>query len=104
VRFANHHNISFYAVNRGHALTTSVEKFNGIEINMRSLNSIHVNSNNKTALFQGGVYGLEVLETLWDKGFVTGKNHQASHKRKKKRKERNWMSVDRTIFSSYRSM
>ena len=80
MRFANNHNVSFYAVNRGHALTASVETFNGIEINMRSLNRIHINSDNLTAQFQGGVYGLEVLETLWDQGFVTGEAYPTRQK------------------------
>ncbi|KAL8731367.1 MAG: hypothetical protein Q9166_003459 [cf. Caloplaca sp. 2 TL-2023] len=71
VRYANNHNISFYAVSRGHALTTTVGRFNGIEIDMRNLNHIHVNSNNATAQFQGGVYGYDVINTLWDQGFVT---------------------------------
>ena len=72
VRYANNHNIPFYAVSRGHALTTSVGNFRGIEIDMRDLNDIHINSDNITAQFQGGVYGDQVINTLWDQGFVTG--------------------------------
>ncbi|KAK3178716.1 hypothetical protein OEA41_000853 [Lepraria neglecta] len=69
---SNNHNIPFYAVSRGHALTTSVGLFKGIEIDMRSLDGIHINSNSVTAQFQGGVYSDEVINTLWNQGFVTG--------------------------------
>lgn len=62
----------FYAVSRGHALTASVGRFTGIEIDMRNLNSIRINSDNVTAHFQGGVYSEEVISTLWEQGFVTG--------------------------------
>ncbi|KAL8856457.1 MAG: hypothetical protein Q9178_006927 [Gyalolechia marmorata] len=72
VRYANNHNIPFYAVSRGHALTTSVGRFTGIEIDMSNLKDIRINPNNATAQFQGGVYSYEVINTLWDQGFVTG--------------------------------
>ncbi|KAL8908672.1 MAG: hypothetical protein Q9171_005354 [Xanthocarpia ochracea] len=72
VRYANNHNIPFYAVSRGHALTTSVGRFTGIEIDMSNLKDIRINANNATAQFQGGVYSYEVINTLWDQGFVTG--------------------------------
>ncbi|TGJ78772.1 hypothetical protein E0Z10_g9992 [Xylaria hypoxylon] len=71
VQYANRRNVPFYAVSRGHALTTSVGKFNGIEIDLRSLNRVHVNSNKSTAWFQGGVYSYEVLNSLWDEGCVS---------------------------------
>ena len=75
VRYANHHHIAFYAVSRGHSLTTDAARFTGIEIDMRNLNRIQVKPNRKTAEFQGGVYGQEAIENLWGKGLVTGKFH-----------------------------
>lgn len=39
---------------------------------MRNLNHIQINPDNATANFQGGVYGYEVINNLWDQGFVTG--------------------------------
>lgn len=72
VQYANVHDIPFYAVSRGHALTTSVGLFKGIEIDLSNLKSIHINSSNVTAHFQGGVYGDEVINALWEQGFVTG--------------------------------
>ncbi|KAI1209139.1 uncharacterized protein F4807DRAFT_467786 [Annulohypoxylon truncatum] len=71
VQYANKHEIEFYAVNRGHALTTSVGKFNGIEIDLRNLRDIHINSDTMSARFQGGVYGQEVLEAMAAAGYVT---------------------------------
>ncbi|KAI1405306.1 hypothetical protein F4819DRAFT_501953 [Hypoxylon fuscum] len=71
VGYANQHNIPFYAVSRGHALTTSVGLFEGIEIDLKSLNTIHINPNNQTAQFGGGVYSQQAISTLWDRGFVT---------------------------------
>lgn len=73
MQYANSYNISFYAVSRGHALTSSVSRFDGIEIDLRSLNKLNINSDNKTAHFQGGVYSYEVIDQLWKSGFVTGK-------------------------------
>ncbi|KAI9705766.1 MAG: hypothetical protein M1820_005014 [Bogoriella megaspora] len=73
VQYANNHNISFYAVNRGHALTTTVGLFTGIEIDLKEFNKLHINSNNVTAHFQGGVYSYQAINDLWKQGFVTGK-------------------------------
>ena len=39
---------------------------------MSNLKDIRINPNNATAQFQGGVYSYEVINTLWDQGFVTG--------------------------------
>jgi hypothetical protein len=56
-------------------LTTSVGRFQGIEIDLRDLNAFEVNPNNVTARFQGGAYSHEVILGLWDQGFVTGNVH-----------------------------
>ncbi|KAI0124765.1 hypothetical protein BJ170DRAFT_685647 [Xylariales sp. AK1849] len=71
VRIANNHNIPFYAVSRGHALTSSVGLFNGIEIDLRYLDSIRIDSSNKTVHFGGGVYSDKAVPALWEQGFVT---------------------------------
>ncbi|KAK3293715.1 uncharacterized protein B0H64DRAFT_364517 [Chaetomium fimeti] len=72
VRFANRLDVPFYTVSRGHALTESVGRFRGIEIDLRDLRAFEVNPNNVTAFFQGGAYSHEVIDGLWDQGFVTG--------------------------------
>ncbi|KAH6848033.1 hypothetical protein B0I37DRAFT_376488 [Chaetomium sp. MPI-CAGE-AT-0009] len=72
VRFANQLGVPFYTVSRGHALTESVGRFRGIEIDLRDLRAFEVNPNNVTARFQGGAYSHEVIHGLWDQGFVTG--------------------------------
>ncbi|KAI4118629.1 MAG: hypothetical protein LQ345_001358 [Seirophora villosa] len=71
VQYANHHNISFYAVSRGHSLTTDAARFTGIEIDLRNLNQIRVKPDRKTAEFQGGVYSYEATNNLWSQGLVT---------------------------------
>ncbi|KAL8994704.1 MAG: hypothetical protein Q9169_005389 [Polycauliona sp. 2 TL-2023] len=71
VQYANEHAVSFFAVSRGHAFSTSVGRFSGIEIDMRNLVGIHINPDNKTAHFQGGAYGDVVTTYLGDRGYVT---------------------------------
>lgn len=71
VQFANRHNISFYAVSRGHALTTSVARFSGIEIDLRNLDGIQISPDNNTVRLQGGVYSNNVIHDLYHRGFVT---------------------------------
>ncbi|KIL87839.1 hypothetical protein FAVG1_08720 [Fusarium avenaceum] len=72
IKYANSVSVNFLAVNRGHSLTSTVGKFNGIEIDLRGLTDISVNKGGKTARYQAGVYGHEVLNTLWDQGYVGG--------------------------------
>jgi hypothetical protein len=59
------------AVNRAHALTTTVGRFKGVQIDMRLLTSLTIKPDNKSAWFQGGTYGGPVIQTLWDQGYVT---------------------------------
>ena len=73
VQYANSNNIPFYTKSRGHALTTSVGLFNGIVIDIASLDSIYINPGNTSAHIQGGVFSQVAIESLWDQGYVTGK-------------------------------
>lgn len=54
-------------------MTTSLAAFEGMQIDMGLLNNITINSTRNTAWFQGGVYAKEVIETLWEQGYVTSK-------------------------------
>lgn len=45
--------------------------FSGIEINVEALKGITIQPDGETAIIQAGVNGAEVIETLWDKGYVT---------------------------------
>ncbi|KAJ8133194.1 hypothetical protein O1611_g427 [Lasiodiplodia mahajangana] len=58
------------AMNRRHALTTSVGKFSGIQIDMSLLRDIDIQPDKKTAWFQGGAYDGQVIDYLWDRGLV----------------------------------
>ncbi|KAL8784768.1 MAG: hypothetical protein Q9195_008904 [Heterodermia aff. obscurata] len=72
IKFANAIGIPFYVVNTGHGTTISQLKLkHGIEISMRSLVSIAVAKDGKSAVFGGGVFGDEVIKVLDAKGKVT---------------------------------
>ncbi|KAI5854502.1 hypothetical protein GGS23DRAFT_590635 [Durotheca rogersii] len=76
VKYCNVNNIKYLARNRGHGLTTSLGKFEGLEIDFAQLRGITIKNGGKSAVFQGGTYGGLVIETLWDQGYVatTGSN------------------------------
>lgn len=59
--------------NRGHGTPFSLSDFSGIEIDMAQLGGLTIQPDGETAIFQGGIYGAEVVQTLWDAGYVTSK-------------------------------
>lgn len=59
-------------------MTTSLDKFDGIQIDMGLLNGISINTDQSTAWFQGGVYAREVIDALWMQGYVTSKASQST--------------------------
>ncbi|KAI0388497.1 FAD-binding domain-containing protein [Xylariaceae sp. FL0594] len=71
VKYANRNSIPFMAMNHRHAYTASVGTFSGIQIDMSVLTDITIKPNKKTALFQGGTYDAQVIDYLWNRGFVT---------------------------------
>jgi hypothetical protein len=50
-----------------------MKKFKGIQIDLKQLTGISLLPGNKSAILQGGTYGINVIKTLWDLGYVTGK-------------------------------
>ncbi|PYH87796.1 FAD-binding domain-containing protein [Aspergillus ellipticus CBS 707.79] len=70
VKYCNTNSIDFFAVNRAHAITASVGKFQGLQIDMASLREITIQPGGETAWFQGGTYDGQVMETLWGEGYV----------------------------------
>ncbi|KAJ6128717.1 CAZyme family AA7 [Penicillium samsonianum] len=70
IKYANRNSLPFYAVNRGHGLPISQAKFSGLEIDMQLLTGITIQSDGKSALFQGGTYDQQVMDTLWEEGYV----------------------------------
>lgn len=74
VQYANAHSLPFLAVNRGHGSTETLGQLkNGIEIRVRTLDEIRISPDEKSAFMQGGVYGDQVITSLWDAGYVTSK-------------------------------
>ncbi|KAB5575384.1 FAD binding domain-containing protein [Coniochaeta sp. 2T2.1] len=70
VKYANRNSLPFLAVNRAHGHTSTLGKFNGLQINLAGLRNIIVAKDGKSALMQGGVYVDQVVSTLWDAGYV----------------------------------
>ncbi|GAP88221.1 putative FAD binding domain-containing protein [Rosellinia necatrix] len=71
VKYCNANSIEFLARNRGHGQVSSLNAFNGLEIEFSQLRDITIKEGGKSALFQGGTYGGQVIQTLWDAGYVT---------------------------------
>ncbi|WQF90178.1 Putative berberine/berberine, FAD-binding domain, PCMH-type, FAD-binding, type PCMH, subdomain 2 [Colletotrichum destructivum] len=71
VEYCNANSINFLAINGGHGLSATLSTFNGIQINMRQLDNIDIQPSHKSAWFGGGTIVGQVIQTLWDKGFVT---------------------------------
>ncbi|KAI1811313.1 hypothetical protein GGS20DRAFT_563641 [Poronia punctata] len=70
VAYSNENSIDFLAVNRAHGHASATATFQGLMIDLSPLQNIDVQSDNKTAWFQGGTYDGQVMEYLWDLGFV----------------------------------
>lgn len=70
VKYANRNSVPFLAVNRAHGYTITLNKFTGIQINLAGLRNIEIAKDGKSALMQGGVYVDQVINTLWDAGYV----------------------------------
>ncbi|ORY71065.1 uncharacterized protein BCR38DRAFT_415840 [Pseudomassariella vexata] len=71
VKYCNDNSIEFLARNRGHGATTSLSAFDGLEIEFSQLHTITIKEDGKSAVFQAGTYGGQVIQTLWDQGYVT---------------------------------
>ncbi|KAL8371158.1 hypothetical protein RB595_001146 [Gaeumannomyces hyphopodioides] len=73
VKLANVFGVPFMVKNRGHAQTNTVGRFRGIQIDMSKLQRITIQPGDpaKTAWFQGGTYDRQVIDYLWDRGYVT---------------------------------
>ncbi|KAF6822980.1 FAD binding domain-containing protein [Colletotrichum musicola] len=70
VKYCNENSIEFLAVNRGHGWTTSLGTFNGIQIDLKQLQDIKIQTDGKSAWFGGGSYGGHVTRELWDRGYI----------------------------------
>lgn len=54
-------------------MTSTLGSFDGIEINLSSLGNIEIQPDGETAWFQGGTYDGQVIDYLWDRGYVASK-------------------------------
>jgi FAD/FMN-containing dehydrogenase len=73
VRFANTVGLPFLAVNSAHGSTDTLARVqNGIEIYIRTLNSITINPDGNSAVIGGGAYTQSLLDYLESYGKVAG--------------------------------
>ncbi|KAI5867522.1 hypothetical protein GGS23DRAFT_612662 [Durotheca rogersii] len=70
VKYANKNSLDFLTVNRGHSLSGFNGNFSGIQISMDLLRDITINKGGKTAWFQGGTYDQQVIDELFEQGYV----------------------------------
>ncbi|KAK8067444.1 FAD-binding domain-containing protein [Apiospora saccharicola] len=71
ISYASRNSVEFYVVNRGHGLPVSQGTFNGIQVDVGLLRNITIKKDGKTGLFQGGTFDQQVIDYLWDRGYVT---------------------------------
>ncbi|KAK7913843.1 FAD binding domain-containing protein [Apiospora marii] len=71
VKYCNKNSLAFLAVNRGHGFTTSLGNFKGVQIDLKQLTGITTMSDRKPAMLQGGTYVSNIVDALWEKGYVT---------------------------------
>ncbi|KAI0532242.1 hypothetical protein GGR58DRAFT_523389 [Xylaria digitata] len=71
VKYCNENSIEFMVVNQAHARAYSVGNFDGMEIDMALLRDIKIQPDKKSAWFQGGTFDGQVIDYLWDRGFIT---------------------------------
>ncbi|KAI0120156.1 FAD-binding domain-containing protein [Nemania sp. FL0031] len=71
VKYCNANSVEFLARTRGHGGTTSLNVFQGLEIDMSLLQGMTINEHEKTAMLQGGAYAGPVINGLWDQGYLT---------------------------------
>ncbi|CAL8575057.1 hypothetical protein XPA_001002 [Xanthoria parietina] len=70
VKYCNDNSFDFLVKNRGHGTTDSLSTFSGIEINVEMLKGVTVHPAEKTATLQAGPIIGDVVNKLWDQGFV----------------------------------
>lgn len=71
IKYCNDNSFEFLVRNRGHGVTYTLSTFSGIEIDVELLTGVTVQPDKKTATLQAGTFIGEVINKLWDQGFVT---------------------------------
>lgn len=51
-------------------MTSTLGSFNGVQIDLSALTGIDIQPDGQTAWFQGGTYDGQVMDYLWDQGYV----------------------------------
>ncbi|KAK3394077.1 hypothetical protein B0H63DRAFT_532083 [Podospora didyma] len=71
VQYLDGKSFDFLVVNQAHAITSTVGKFNGIQIDVKSLKDVSISADNRTVKLQAGTYSYEVTAKLWEHGYIT---------------------------------
>ncbi|KAF1919310.1 hypothetical protein BDU57DRAFT_137282 [Ampelomyces quisqualis] len=71
IKYCNENSFEFLVRNRGHGITSSLSAFSGIQINVEKLQDITLQPDGKTAVLQAGTSGGQVIQELWNQGYVT---------------------------------
>lgn len=74
VRYCSDNSIDFLVRNRGHGITSTLNRFKGLQIGLDQLQGLQIDAAGQTVLLQGGVYAGPVIANLWDNGFVTSES------------------------------
>lgn len=71
IKYCNANSIDFLARSGGHGWTETLNIFNGIQISMQRLDDITIHPSGKSAWLGGGLLVGNVVQYLWDRGFIT---------------------------------
>ena len=72
IQYANSKNMPFLALSGKHGYNVNLNKVkHGIGINMRSMNSIELAKDGKTATIGGGIVTKKLTHELWDMDKIT---------------------------------
>ncbi|KAI2642103.1 hypothetical protein GGS21DRAFT_501165 [Xylaria nigripes] len=73
ISYSYRNSIPFYVVNRAHGFPSSQASFTGIQVDVGLLKNITISEDGTYGLFQGGTFDQQVIEYLWERGYVTSK-------------------------------
>lgn len=55
-------------------MTSTLSEFDGMQIDMSLLDKIEIQPDGQSAILGGGVFAQNIMEKLWDAGYVTCKS------------------------------
>ncbi|KAL4906380.1 hypothetical protein BDW74DRAFT_167106 [Aspergillus multicolor] len=71
VQYCNDNSLAFLARNRAHGGASTLNSFNGVQIDLSPFSNISINPCGESAWFGGGVFDGQAVAYLWERGYVT---------------------------------